>query len=140
MFYAFSLDGGKTWSPTILVTDGSRFGQSAQWQPWGAVSADGRSLYIAFYDRGYGDCERTGCNDITMATVKHPASGAAVMSYQRLSNNSMPNLVPANNPVQAGFLGDYMWVTTAGNGAPFVVWASTAGLNKTVEEDIYFAR
>ena len=52
----------------------------------------------------------------------------------------MPNLVPANNPAQAGFLGDYMWVATGSSGAPYVVWASTRGLNSTVEEDIYFAR
>ena len=51
----------------------------------------------------------------------------------------MPNLVPANNPVQAGFLGDYMWVTVDSNGRPYVVWADTRGRNNTVEEDIYIA-
>ncbi len=52
----------------------------------------------------------------------------------------MPNLVPSNNPLQAGFLGDYMCVTTDRNGQPYVVWADTRGLNDTVEEDVYFAR
>jgi hypothetical protein len=51
----------------------------------------------------------------------------------------MPNLVPANNPLQAGFLGDYMWVDVLGNGRPHVVWADTRGRNNTVEEDIYYA-
>ncbi len=50
----------------------------------------------------------------------------------------MPNLVPANNPIEAGFLGDYMWVTVDGKGTPYVVWADTRGQNGTVEEDIYF--
>jgi hypothetical protein len=51
----------------------------------------------------------------------------------------MPYLTPANNPVQAGFLGDYMWVTVNATGRPYVVWADTRGLNGTVEEDIYIA-
>ena len=50
----------------------------------------------------------------------------------------MPNLVPTNNPIEAGFLGDYMWVTVDGSGNPYVVWADTRGQNGTVEEDIYF--
>jgi len=52
----------------------------------------------------------------------------------------MPNLVPANNPIQAGFLGDYMWVATDSKGKPSIVWADTRGLGGAVEEDIYFAR
>ena len=51
----------------------------------------------------------------------------------------MPNLTPANNPPQAGFLGDYMWVTADQRGRPYVVWSDTRGLNGAVEEDIYFA-
>jgi hypothetical protein len=27
---------------------------------------------------------------------------------RRITTSSMPNLIPANNPVEAGFLGDYM--------------------------------
>jgi len=52
----------------------------------------------------------------------------------------MPNLVPANNPLQAGFLGDYMWVAVDNSGGANIVWADTRGLNGAVEEDIYFAR
>ena len=51
----------------------------------------------------------------------------------------MPNLVVANNPVEAGFLGDYMWVSVDPKGRPYVVWADTRGLNGSVEEDMYFA-
>jgi hypothetical protein len=52
----------------------------------------------------------------------------------------MPNLVVAKNPLQAGFLDDYMWVSTDVRGNPLVVWADTRGLQNTVEEDIYMAR
>ena len=52
----------------------------------------------------------------------------------------MPNLVVANNPEQAGFLGDYMWVSLDRDGHPLVVWTDTRGLNDMVEEDIYFAK
>jgi hypothetical protein len=52
----------------------------------------------------------------------------------------MPNLVAANNPVQAGFLGDYMWVTTDPKGRALIAWADTRGQGDTVEEDVYFAQ
>jgi hypothetical protein len=104
------------------------------------MTKDGTTLWVAYYDRSYGDCEFTGCNDITLAKISNPASMAPQVSYIRLTNASMPNLVVANNPVQAGFLGDYMWVTVGADGKPYVVWADTRGLQGTVEEDIYFAR
>ena len=50
----------------------------------------------------------------------------------------MPNLVIANNPIQAGFLGDYIWVTVDRKGLPYVVWADTRGRGGTTEEDVYF--
>jgi hypothetical protein len=52
----------------------------------------------------------------------------------------MPDLNNANNPLQAGLLGDYMWVAVDDHGRANVVWADTRGLNGNVEEDIYFAR
>ena len=58
---------------------------------------------------------------------------------------SMPNLVPANNPLQAGFLGDYMWVEVSRHHFDqrhvHIVWADTRPLFGTApEEDIYYAR
>jgi hypothetical protein len=46
----------------------------------------------------------------------------------------------ANNPIEAGFLGDYMWLTVDAMGRPNIVWADTRGLHGAVEEDIYFSR
>ncbi|HLE51792.1 MAG TPA: hypothetical protein VI755_06995 [Anaerolineales bacterium] len=135
VFYAYSTDGGASWSSTVQLTPAG----SAQWQPWSAVVANGSKLWVAYYDRSYGNCEFDGCNDITLAAVSNPASASPSVSFTRLTTSSMPNLTPANNPVQAGFLGDYMWVTVDNKGRPHVVWADTRGLGGTVEEDIYYA-
>jgi hypothetical protein len=139
VFYSFSVNRGATWSAPRNVTPKAVFGPNAQWQPWSAVTSDGGILWVAYYDRSYGNCEFDGCNDITLAKVLNPALAAPTIRYTRLTTSSMPNLVPANNPVQAGFLGDYMWVTVDKVGNPYVVWADTRGLYATVEEDVYFA-
>ncbi|MBI4516515.1 MAG: exo-alpha-sialidase [Deltaproteobacteria bacterium] len=138
VFYAFSTDGGATWSAPRNITPASRFGANAQWQPWSAVSPNGAKLWVGYYDRSYDGCEALGCNDITLAKVAMPASGAPTYTYTRVTTASMPNLVVANNPLQAGFLGDYIWVTVDKRGRPYIVWADTRGLGGTVEEDIYF--
>jgi hypothetical protein len=134
VFYAYSTNGGASWSATMRLTPAG----SAQWQPWSSVAPDG-TLFVGYYDRSYGNCEFDGCNDITLAKVSNAASAAPTVRYTRLTTSSMPNLTPANNPLQAGFLGDYMWVATDANGKAYVVWADTRGLGGTVEEDIYFA-
>jgi hypothetical protein len=136
VFYSSSSDGGATWSDVQQLTPAG----SAQWMPWGAVTSDGKKLYVAYYDRSYGDCEQTGCNDITLATVANAATASPSVKYSRITTASMPNLVVANNPVQAGFLGDYMWVTTDPKGRALIAWADTRGRSGTVEEDIYFAQ
>ena len=108
--------------------------------PWSGVTPDGSTLWVAYYDRSYGTCEQTGCNDITLAKVAHPATNAPSVGHRRVTTSSMPNLTTANNPVQAGFLGDYMWLAVDAQGRPNVVWADTRGLNGAIEEDIYFSR
>ncbi len=140
VFYSFSTDGGATFSKAFNLTSASRFGQTAQWMPWSAVTPDGKVLWVTFYDREYGNCETLGCNDVTLAKVVDPASTTPNVSFTRITTASMPNLVPGNNPVQAGFLGDYMWVSVDREGRPLIVWADTRGLRGTVEEDIYFTR
>ena len=148
VLYSFSTNGGATWSPTIKVTD--RLGATAQWQPWHDVSGDGSAVFAGFYDRHYGNCEFTGCNDITLATITNPRSSNPRIRFRRITTASMPNLVPANNPVQAGFLGDYMWVEVSHHNFDqrdvHVVWADTRPLpyrlahQRFPEEDIYYAR
>jgi len=140
VFYAYSTDGAASWSSTVDVTPRSSFGETAQWQPWSDVTRDGSRLWVAFYDRHRGDCETTGCNDITAAQIRNPATSHPSFNYTRVTTRSMPNLTPANNPVQAGFLGDYMWVTTDRHGDAHIVWADTRPIRGDApEEDVYYA-
>jgi hypothetical protein len=141
--YAFSTNGGTTWSATRTITPRSnpRFGETAQWQPWSEITKDGSRLWVGFYDRSYGNCETTGCNDITAAEIRNPTSGSPSIRYTRVTTASMPNLTPANNPVQAGFLGDYMWVDTDSHEDAHIVWADTRPLRGVApEEDVYYAK
>ncbi len=150
IFYSFSTNGGATWSSTKNITPRSRLGNNAQWQPWSDVAGDGSRLYAAFYDRQYGNCESTGCNDITLATIRNPRSSHPDIDYTRVTTGSMPNLTPATNPVQAGFLGDYMWVEVSRHHFDqkdvHIVWADTRPLpgrlahQRAPEEDIYYAK
>jgi hypothetical protein len=150
VFYAFSTDGGATWSPTITVTPRSRLGETAQFMPWNDVSGNGGRVYVVFYDRHYGDCENTGCNDITLATIENPRSASPSIAYRRITTSSMPNLTPATNPVQAGFIGDYTWLEVSRHNFDqkdvHIVWADTRPLpyrlshQQAPEEDVYYAR
>jgi hypothetical protein len=138
--YAFSTNGGSTWSSTRTITPRSRFGETAQWQSWSEITKDGNRLWVAYYDRSYGNCESTGCNDITAAEIRNPTSNNPQIRYERVTTASMPNLTPANNPVQAGFLGDYMWVDTDSRGDAHIVWADTRPIRGDIpEEDVYYA-
>ena len=140
VLYAFSLNGGTTWSATRNITPALRFGVNAQWQPWSEVTTDGSRLWAAYYDRSYGNCENTGCNDITAVEITNPASVSPSFDYTRVTTDSMPNLVPANNPIQAGFLGDYMGLDTDSHGDAHIVWADTRPIRGTFpEEDVYYA-
>ena len=132
-----------------MITPRSEFGETAQWQPWSEVTSNGNRLWVAYYDRSYGNCETTGCNDITAAEIRNPATPNPSIDYHRVTTGSMPNLTPANNPVQAGFLGDYMWVEVSrhhfNQRDVHIVWADTRPLpgrlshQRFPEEDIYYA-
>jgi hypothetical protein len=144
VFYAYSTDGGATWSDTFDVTPRATLGENAQWQPWSDVAGNGSELQVAFYDRQYGDCETSGCNDITLATISNPRSADPRVRYRRITTSSMPNLTPVTNPVQAGFLGDYMWVEVSRHNfdqrRTHIVWADTRPLfGSAPEEDVYYA-
>lgn len=148
VFYSFSTNRGTTWSPARNIT--ARFAPTAQWQSWSDVSGSGETLFVAYYDRHYGNCEFSGCNDITLTEVRDPRSANPSLRHRRITTSSMPNLVPANNPVQAGFLGDYMWVEVSHHNFDqkdvHIVWADTRPLpyrlehQRFPEEDIYYAR
>jgi hypothetical protein len=130
ILFSTSTNGGSTWTEPRQVTTN----RAAQWQPWGAVGPTG-TLYAAYYDRGYGDCESTGCNDITLA---RSTNNGASWSFQRVTTSSMPNLTCSNNPAECGFLGDYMSLALGGDRV-HITWGDTRGRNDTVDEDVYYS-
>jgi hypothetical protein len=130
IFVTSSNDGGATWLKPASLSIG---GTAAQWQPWAGAGSNG-VFYVAFYDREYGDCESTGCNDISLFT--RDRTGHVV---QRITTSSMPNLTCGENPFQCGFLGDYMSLAVGG-GKVAIVWGDTRQRTGTVpEEDVYYA-
>lgn len=134
VFVSISTDGGATWGATKQVSP-SGAAAGAQWQAWGDVGENGK-LYVGYYDRSYGACESSGCNDITLARSKT----GNVWTYQRITTRSMPNLTCSNNPDECGFLGDYMSTVFAG-GYVHLVWGDTRGRDLGFpEEDIYYAK
>jgi hypothetical protein len=133
VFASVSKDNGNTWTSARKVSDG---GISAQWQPWGDVGENGK-LYVAYYDRKYGACEASGCNDITLATSD---DNGLSWSRRRITTGSMPNLTCAVNGFECGFLGDYM-STVFWKGTVHMVWADSRGRSLGFpEEDIYYAK
>ena len=89
-----------------------RFGETAQWLPWSAMAPNGH-LWVAFYDRSFGDCEYTGCNDVTAAEITNPASASP--TYRLLPRDDELDAEPdraENNPIEAGFIGDRMRIET----------------------------
>ena len=142
VFYTYSTDGGATWTDPITITPRSnpRFGETAQWMPWSAMGPDGH-LWVAFYDRSFGDCENTGCNDVTAAEITNPASDSPTYDYYRVTTDSMPSLTLQNNPIQAGFIGDRMKIEVDSQNRAHIAWTDTrprAGTSP--EEDVYYGR
>jgi hypothetical protein len=84
VFYSFSVNHGATWSSATKLTPPG----SAQWMPWSGVTSDGSTLWVAYYDRSYGNCEQTGCNDITLAKVVHPTSNAPTIGRSRVTTRA----------------------------------------------------
>ena len=133
VFYSVSTDGGDTWSAARDITPRSnpRFGETAQWQPWSKVTRDGSRLWVAFYDRSYGSCETTCCNDITAAEILDPGSSSPTYEYSRVTTDSMPNLMTQDNPLEAGFLGDRMALDVDSQNRAHLAWADTRRLPPT---------
>jgi PASTA domain len=142
VFYAYSTDGGATWSDPATITPRAnpRFGETAQWAPWSAMAPNGH-LWVAFYDRSFGNCEFTGCNDVSAAEITNPASSSPTYRYYRVTTSSMPNLTAEANPIEAGFMGDRMHLEVDGQNRAHIAWTDTRPFaGTTPEEDVFYAR
>ena len=101
-----SADGGSTFTGTTTPPDEleavSHDGSvpTDQWWQWSAENPQTGKVVAVFYDRQYGDCQATGCMDITLRR----SNG----SFVRVTNDSMPpsNEFPDVNGFST-FMGDY---------------------------------
>ena len=100
VFYNYSTDGGATWSAAFKLTPAG----SAQWMPWSAVVPDGKTLWGRLLRSQIRQLRvRPVATTSPLPRSRIPSTNSPSVSYQRLTTSSMPNLVPANNPVQTGF-------------------------------------
>ena len=139
--YAFSTNGGSTWSATARSLH-ARVRRERRSGSRG-VSHGGRqaSTRSPTTTAPTATASPPAATTSPQPTIRNPTSTNPPIRYTRVTTGSMPNLMPANNPVQAGFLGDYMWVghhTVAGDA--HIVWADTRPIRGDApEEDVYYA-
>lgn len=89
-----------------------------QWWQWTALNPRSGGVVTAYYDRSYGDCQATGCMDITLRR----SNG----SFTRVTNASLPpsNEFPDANGFSV-FIGDYMGLAVGSDGVAHPVWTDT---------------
>jgi hypothetical protein len=119
-----STDGGLTFTGTTtapaelpaVIKDGTI--PTDQFWQWSAKSPKTGQVVVAFYDRQYGDCQASGCMDITLRR----SNG----SFVRVTSDSMPppNDFPAPNGFST-FFGDYMGLAVGSDGIAHPVWTDS---------------
>jgi hypothetical protein len=89
-----------------------------QWWQWTALNPRTGGVATVNYDRSYGDCQASGCMDITLRR----SDG----SFVRVTNESMPppNDFPAANGFST-FFGDYIGLAIGSDGVAHPVWTDS---------------
>ncbi len=117
-----SNDGGRTFTGTTTdprrlqsATMGAGQATTDQFWQWATFSNDGR-FATSYFDRQYGNDERTGFSDVTLSVTR----GLAAYGSSRVTTSSMPP------PSQFGglFYGDYTGLTGT-NGTFYPLWSDT---------------
>lgn len=119
-----STDGGATFSGTATPVDQlpsvSRDGATPtdQFWSWSAMNPRNSRVLVAYYDRSFGDCQATGCMDISLRR----SNGSTV----RVTSESMPppNDFAAPNGYST-FFGDYMGLAVGSDGVAHPVWTDS---------------
>jgi hypothetical protein len=119
-----STDGASTFTGTTLPPDEleavSEDGSvpTDQWWQWSAENPQTDQVVVVYYDRQYGDCQATGCMDITM---RHSDG-----SFVRVTSDSMPpsNEFPDVNGFST-FMGDYTGLAIGSDGVAHPVWTDS---------------
>jgi hypothetical protein len=117
-----SRDGGATFTggrtdPRALTSVTQTPGQArtSQWFQWADYTGDGR-LAVSYYDRQYGDAERTGDSDISLSGSRD----AVRFATRRVTSSSMP----APTQFDGTFWGDYTGLA-AFHGTAHPAWSDT---------------
>ena len=121
---SISSDGGSSFTGTTTAADEleavSNDGDvpTDQWWQWTALNPKSGGVVTAFYDRSYGDCQATGCMDITLRR----SNG----TFVRVTDDSMPpsNEFPDVNGFSV-FMGDYMGLAVGNDGKAHPVWTDS---------------
>lgn len=117
-----SADGGRSYTGTHVdprrmpvVTTAPGQAKTDQFWQGAAFTAKG-TLAVTYYDRAYGNDERTGFSDITLSG----SSDYSTFGSRRVTTSSMP----PPTEFSGLFYGDYIAVATAGERA-FPIWSDT---------------
>lgn len=126
VLFTSSSDGGKTWSPPVIVNGHTR---NDQFQPWIAVNTQGE-LYLQWFDR------RDDPRDLLVHTyAARSADGGKTWSEVRVTDVASDPTVGLPMTGDDGFYGDYQALVADADGA-YLLWNET----RDGSQEVYTAR
>jgi hypothetical protein len=137
VFFVKSTDGGATWSAKVKLNDDAT--TRDQWQPALAVTPDGNSVGVFWYDRRLDAANALIDRYGVIGTV----SGSAVTfgSNFRITDQSFPAVVGQDSLINGTYMGDYD-VAVADNGGFYITWGDNrlADSAHAHQPDVRFAK
>jgi hypothetical protein len=116
IFLTKSIDGGKTWGPTLKInTDKSG---RHQFFPWATIDPKTGNIYVVFYDR------RNTKDDETEVWVAKSNDGGNTFTDFKVSEQSF-------TPLKKVFFGDYLNIA-AFDGMVYPIWARMVNTSRSV--------
>jgi len=137
-----SSNKGETWTAPVKVNDDG--GTNDQFFPTVAVTPDGTTLVVAFYDRRHDAANKLIDYYAAEADIDSGAGTVSFRPNQRISTESFPAVFGAQDPVipDPTYMGDYD-VAAADNAAFYFAWGDNRRLNLAGtrnQADIRFAK
>lgn len=123
VFCVYSADGGQNWSEPMRVNDDETGNGADQFFTWMAVDPINGTIYIAFYDRRYGNGLETGL------TLARSTDGGGTFTNYRIDQ-------PLFETTDETFFGDYLGID-AYNGSIVVAFQHFRGKKLAVSASIF---